>query len=222
MENKRNAVITGATSGLGFELMNALPDDGWNVAVCGRRKNLIDEIRKRQDRRILAEVCDIRVEQSIVLFLKKVERELGEIDLLVLNAATIGPLPLRRLEELKLEDLRWTFETNFFGNFNFMKHSLPLLREYSLIIHITSDAATVPYPGWGPYSSSKAAFDMLIKILNEELRDRHISAFSFDPGDMDTEMHRSALPEDRSPLKDPKVAASDLVQEIRRRSAVHE
>jgi NAD(P)-dependent dehydrogenase (short-subunit alcohol dehydrogenase family) len=221
METKKSMVITGGTSGLGNELMNAFLNEGWTVAVCGRRKERIEKIRRENDN-VLAEICDIRIEPAIALFLEKVKMQFGGIDVLILNAASIGPLPLPKIEDLRIEDLRLIFETNFFGNFNFLKYSLPLLRKGGMVIHITSDAATTPYPGWGAYSSSKAAFDTIIRILNAELEEKRIKALSYDPGDMDTEMHHIALPEDRSPLKSPKDAASVLLREIMGRLGANE
>jgi len=121
------------------------------VAVCGRRMERIEKIRRENDN-VLAEICDIRIEPAIALFLEKVKMQFGGIDVLILNAASIGPLPLPKIEDLRIEDLRLIFETNFFGNFNFLKYSLHLLRKGGMVIHVTSDAATTPYPGWGAYS----------------------------------------------------------------------
>ncbi len=222
MNPKYTAIITGGTSGLGFETVKVLDRKGWRVATCGRRNAIIERIKKDSDNRILAEVCDIRIDSSISLFLGKVEDAFKGIDVLVLNAADIGPVPLPTIENLETRDLRMTFETNFFGNFNFLKLALPLMRDGGIVVHITSDAAKEPYPGWAAYSSSKAAFDILIKILNEELKARRIKAFSFDPGDMNTAMHHLAIPDDRSPLKDPKVSAEELFMEIRKRVGEHD
>ncbi|PYB68180.1 hypothetical protein DMB44_05515 [Thermoplasma sp. Kam2015] len=217
MSAEKSIVITGGTSGLGYEIMNAFLNAGWNVAICGRRKAEIEKIRSKRNGQLIAEICDIRIESSISIFLNKVKMEYGGIYVLILNAATIGPLPLPKVEELRIEDLRMTFETNFFGNFNFLKYSIPLLKDGGIVVHITSDAATVPYAGWSAYSSSKAAFDAIIRILNVELTERKIQAFSYDPGDMDTEMHHMALPEDRSPLKNPKDVAGKLLDEVMER-----
>jgi len=216
MKTKRSVVITGGTSGFGYELMKAFSEEGWAVAVCGRRKDRIERIR-HENGNVLAEICDIRIEPAIALFLKKVKTELGGIDVLILNAGSIGPLPLPKIEDLGIESLRLTFETNFFGNFNFLKYSLPILRKGGMVIHVTSDAATVPYPGWGAYSSSKAAFDAIIRVLSVELKENGIEAFSYDPGDMDTEMHHLALPDDHSHLENPKNSAKILLKEIARR-----
>lgn len=214
MSANRTVVITGGTSGLGKETMNTFIENGWNVGVCGRRKGIIDHIQSNEYSHLIAEVCDIRIESTVTLFLRKVVASFGKIDVVILNAATLGPVPLPPVKELSIEDLRMTFETNFFGNFNFLKSALPSMKDNGLIIHITSDAATTPYPGWGAYSSSKAAFDMLIKILNIETSQTGIEAFSYDPGDMDTEMHHMAIPEDTSPLKDPREVAAELFLDI--------
>lgn len=159
---------------------------------------------------LLAEICDVGIESSVAVFLREVERKLEEIGLLVPNAATLGPTPLPEISGMNLKDLRMTYETNFFGNFQVLQWALPIMKREGKIVHITSDAATVPYPGWGAYSSSKVAFDMIIKILDKELKPKNIRAFTFDPGDLDAEMHHKAIPNDTAHLKDPKDAAKEL------------
>ena len=214
MDEKKVAVITGGTSGLGKETVKLFIERGWKVATCGRRRARIDLLNSEGNDNLLADICDISIDSSTSLFINKVERKFGGIDILILNAAALGPVPLPEVPNISLKDLRMTFETNFFGNFQFLKRALPLLRDGGKIIHVTSDAATTPYPGWGAYSSSKIAFDMLLKILDKELISRKISAFSFDPGDMDTDMHRTALPADTSDLKDPRAAAIELFEKV--------
>lgn len=210
MEQSRVALITGGTSGLGYELVKTFLEAGWEVATCGRRKAIIDRLKSEGADNFVADVCDISIDSSVAVFLREVEEKFGRIDLLVLNAASLGPVPLPLISDISIKDLRMTFETNFFGNFQFLKRALPLMKKNGKIIHITSDAATTPYKGWGAYASSKAAFDMIIKILNTELSSDKITAAVFDPGDMDTEMHRRAIPSDASSLKDPRDAARDL------------
>lgn len=195
---------------MGYELVKTFLKEDWAVATCGRRKAIIDRMNSDGNDDLLAEICDVAIESSVVVFLREVAREFGGINLLVLNAAALGPTPLPEISNMNLKDLRMTFETNFFGNFQVLQRALPLMRTEGKIVHITSDAATVPYPGWGAYSSSKVAFDTIIKILDKEPSPKNIRAFTFDPGDMDTEMHHKAIPDDISHLKDPKDAAKEL------------
>src|SRR5207248_8516961 len=71
-----------------------------------------------------------------------------------------------------------------------------------VIVNISSDAAVEPYEGWGGYGSSKAALDQLTAILAAENPD--LGVYSFDPGDMRTEMHQAAFPgEDISDRAEP-------------------
>lgn len=217
MKNRKSVLITGGTSGLGYETVKVFLENGWDVATCGRRKTILDHMKAESGNNLIAEVCDIRIESSISLFLRMVKNKFGKIDALVLNAADIGPTPLPRIEKLNTVDLRMLFEANLFGNFNFLKGSIPLINKGGIIVHITSDAATQPYEGWGAYSASKAGFDAIIRILNAEMKNRKIAAFSFDPGDMDTTMHHMAAPEDKSHLKNPKTSAQELFLEINRK-----
>jgi NAD(P)-dependent dehydrogenase (short-subunit alcohol dehydrogenase family) len=70
---------------------------------------------------------------------------------------------------------------------------LPLLREHNgAIVDITSDAAVEAYEGWGGYGSSKAALDQLGHILGAE--EPGVRVYTFDPGDMRTQMHQEAFP----------------------------
>lgn len=207
-------VITGGTSGLGHESVKAFLAGKWNVATCGRRRSIIDRMNSDGNENLLAEVCDIRIESSVAIFLRAIERRFGRIDLLILNAAALGPVPLPEIKNLEINDLRMTFETNFFGNFQLLKRALPLMNSGGKIVHVTSDAASTPYSGWGAYSSSKIAFDMLLKILDKELANRSIRAFSLDPGDMDTDMHHAAIPGDSANLKDPRIAAKELFEKL--------
>ena len=79
-----------------------------------------------------------------------------------------------------------------------------LLEENGLIVIVSSDAAESAYPEWGPYGASKAAADHLFSIWQEELRSHSIRFFALDPGDMNTVMHRDALPDaDTGDLQNP-------------------
>ena len=61
-------------------------------------------------------------------------------------------------------------------------------------MNVTSDAAVEPYEGWGGYGSSKAALDQLTNVLAAEEPD--VRAYAFDPGDMRTQMHQDAFPDE--------------------------
>ena len=98
------------------------------------------------------------------------------------------------------------FATNVIAPLALVQAALPLLRRTShaagTVIDVTSDAGVEAYEGWGGYGSSKAALDQLGNILAAEHPDLRI--YTFDPGDMRTQMHQEAFPgEDISDRPEP-------------------
>ena len=80
---------------------------------------------------------------------------------------------------------------------------------------MSSDAAVNAYPTWGAYSTSKAALRHMTAIWHAELEGDGIRFVSVDPGDMDTALHAQAVPDaDRSTLKQPEVAAQEMLEAI--------
>ncbi len=80
------------------------------------------------------------------------------------------------------------------------------------MVNISSDAAITPYAGWGAYGVSKAALRHLSAIWDAELAGEGVHFLSVDPGDMDTPLHRMAVPEaDGALLKQPATAALELI-----------
>jgi NAD(P)-dependent dehydrogenase (short-subunit alcohol dehydrogenase family) len=81
----------------------------------------------------------------------------------------------------------------------------------ALVVNVSSDAAVNAYPYWGAYGASKAALHHLSRIWDEEVAAQRIRILSFDPGDMDTPLHATAVPDaDRTTLKRPDRAAREL------------
>lgn len=212
MENEtgKNIIITGGTSGLGRSLVNLFLEKGWNVSTLGRRSKELDMLKSQHPGdNFLAIPCDIRVESQVKNFFQQYRDRFHNVDVAILNAGTLGPAKLPEISNLDLIDLRMTFETNFFANFSVIKEILGLKAGNQTIVHITSDVVLGKYPGWGAYGASKAAMDFLVDTLEEESASVGLRTFTFDPGDMDTEMHRLALPDDKD-LKDPAESAREL------------
>jgi NAD(P)-dependent dehydrogenase (short-subunit alcohol dehydrogenase family) len=141
----------------------------------------------------------------------------GEIDLLVNNASTLGATPLRLLADTACEDLEQVLAVNVVGPFRLTKALVGpmLLRGRGLVVHLSSDAATNAYPRWGAYGASKAALDHLARIWAAELEGTGVRFFGVDPGEMNTEMHAAAIPgADRSSLADPEDVARTIAEMI--------
>jgi NAD(P)-dependent dehydrogenase (short-subunit alcohol dehydrogenase family) len=121
----------------------------------------------------------------------------GPIDVLLLNASTLGPVPLRELVDTECEDFGRVLEVNLLGPFRLAKAVLGsmVVRGGGLVVGISSDAGVNAYPGWGAYGVSKAAFDHLLRSWAAELGESGIRFLSVDPGEMDTRMHAEAMPD---------------------------
>jgi NAD(P)-dependent dehydrogenase (short-subunit alcohol dehydrogenase family) len=86
------------------------------------------------------------------------------------------------------------------------------LRGSGVIVHVSSDASVNAYSTWGAYSVSKAALDHLSRLWAAELDELGVRVFSVDPGEMDTAMHRDAMPDaDPTTLADPENVAERIV-----------
>ena len=139
----------------------------------------------------------------------------GPIDLLVHNASTLGPVPLRPLLDTECEDLEAVLLCNVVGPFRLSKALVGpmVLRERGTVVHISSDAAVEPYPTWGPYGASKAAHDHLTRVMAAELTGTGVRLLCVDPGEMRTQMHHDAMPEaDPATLTEPAVIAKRIVR----------
>ncbi len=218
--NNKTVLITGGTSGLGRACVDVFLEAGWNVATFGRRFNIISEMRDvYRNKNLIAEVCDLRISNHLDSVLDIFHKNFGKFDAVILNAGELGKTPLINSSDLELNDFRSVFETNFFGNLSLiMKVVRNQTKGNAIFVHITSDAGSTPYPGWGPYGSSKAAMDFLLRIMQLEEGKTGKRFISFDPGDMNTEMHRLALPDDAPEnLKDPYDSARELLDVVERR-----
>jgi len=212
--------VTGGTSGLGLALVRRLLENGAHVAFVARGRAGVERVaRELPDAHGI--VGDVSRQEDIHPIAIQVLGALGGLDVLVNNASSLGPVALAPLADTECEDLERALATNVLGPFRLTKVLLGTLaasaREgrASLVVNISSDAALSAYAGWGAYGASKAALHHLSRIWNEELVAEGIRVWSVDPGDMDTPLHAIAVPDaDRSQLKSPDTAASEVVDVI--------
>lgn len=197
MTDKRIALITGASRGLGALLADFLAAQGYDLVLTARGANVLESVvtgLRKYGGTVLAlpgDVADAAHRKTLVV----TAQSLGGLDLLINNASDLGTTPLPTLTEYALDDLRRVFDVNVFAPLALIQEALPLLKERKgLVINLSSDAAVGGYPGWGGYGASKAALDLMSLTLANELRDQGVSVVAVDPGDMRTEMHQAAFP----------------------------
>lgn len=213
----RRVVVTGGTSGLGLALARALVSRGSRVGIVARTRARVLEVA-RESERIVGVVGDVARKEDVHPIAMQLVGQLGGVDVLVNNASSLGPVPLRELADTECEDLEAALAANVLGPHRLTRALLgPLLEARAagrdgVVVNVSSDAAVSAYAGWGAYSASKAALRHATAIWDAEMRERGVRFVSFDPGDMDTPMHAAALPDaDPATLKRPAESAEELL-----------
>ena len=214
------ALVTGASRGLGRALAEVLAAKGARVAMVARdAAPLADAVATIRARGGIAHAiaADIADKQAVHRIAGQAQALVGELGIVVHDASTLGPVPLRLLLDTECEDLAAVLETNLIGPFRLTKivAGAMALRGDGVVVHISSDAAVEPYPRWGAYGVSKAAQDHLSRIFAAELADTGVRVLAVDPGEMDTKMHADAVPDaDRASLQRPADVAARIVEMI--------
>lgn len=213
----RTALITGASRGLGRALALSLAARGTAVALVAREKSsldaVVDEIT-RAGGTALALVTDVAAPDAAARMAGRAAASLGDIDLVVHNASTLGPVPLAPLAEGDEEDFSRVLAVNLVAPYALARATLGqmVLRGSGVQLFVSSDAAVEPYPTWGFYAASKAGLDQLARVLAAEVAGSGVRVLSVDPGEMDTAMHKDAVPDaDPSTLKRPDEVARAIL-----------
>ena len=183
------ALVTGGSAGLGLALCHELARRGWRVVTDGRNEERFTAAGLPAG--VTVVVGDLTDADHRDRLRTEVERH-GRLDLLVHNASTLGPLPMRPLTEVDVGDLASVWRTNVGGPLVLTSALLPWLREADgVLLSISSDAAVHHYETWGLYGASKAALDHVTLSYAAETG---VRAYAVDPGDMRTAMHQDAFP----------------------------
>jgi NAD(P)-dependent dehydrogenase (short-subunit alcohol dehydrogenase family) len=210
----RNALITGASRGLGLALARRLAGEGWTLIIDARGAGALEAARAELAglSRVISipgDVTDAEHRRTLA----GAAREAGGLDVLVNNASILGPSPQPNLLDYPIDALEEVYRANTVAPLALIQAVRNELKPGARILNVTSDAAVEPYEGWGGYGSSKAALEQLSNILaaeNPELR-----VYWVDPGDMRTQMHQEAFPgEDISDRPLPEESVPGLVELI--------
>ena len=196
------ALVTGASRGLGRALATALADRGWTVVATARTATDLDRavaeigalprVGAGAVVGVAGDVADTVHRREVVAAVRTAGGGAG-LDLLVANASTLGPLPMRGLREVTGDDLAAVLAVNVLAPHELVRGLLPELeRAGGAVLTLSSDAAVGHYATWGAYGASKAALDHLTLTLGEEVPG--VRTWALDPGDMRTDMHQDAFP----------------------------
>jgi NAD(P)-dependent dehydrogenase (short-subunit alcohol dehydrogenase family) len=187
-ENK-NAIITGANSGIGLALTHKLLAEGYNVFGTSR-SGRIDDLNHDNLKVICLEITDSK---SISAAITEINSAVKKIDLLINNA---GVAPDVFIKEPEIATFKETFSTNVYGTVFFTETALPMLNSGSQVIFISSNMSLPKnMASNGPaYRMSKAAINVYAMMLAQRLKDKDIRVTPIHPGWVQTRLGGDQAP----------------------------
>lgn len=217
--NKRRALITGASSGIGKATALAFAASGIDVALVSRSQDKLDAVATAAQEtgvKAKAYVLDLAKIEQVKAGIEAIATEFAGIDILVNNA---GIAYTNTLEATTLSDWQQVMNLNLTSVFQCIQGILPLMRnqERGTIINIASIAGQQPFPGWGAYSVSKAALIALSKTLAAEERQNGIRVVSICPGAVNTPLWDTDTVQvdlNRSAMLTPEIVAQSILHAV--------
>jgi len=189
--NDKTVLITGGTTGLGFELMQQLLEQNCSVAICARTLENLHQIKKEFPR-VLTIQCDVSNEEEVQKMIKNAIDHFGKIDLLINNAGIIMVGPM---EAFTLEHYHKAMDVMYWGIVHTTLAILPHMKRNNdgHIVNITSIGGKVSVPYLLPYSAAKFAAVGFSEGMAIELRKYNINVTTVVPGLMRTGSYINAL-----------------------------
>ncbi|MFM2155864.1 MAG: hypothetical protein RL516_613 [Bacteroidota bacterium] len=201
MENK-TILITGASSGVGYQTALQLAEKGHTVIALARNTQLLNQLSTTSNGKIISFPHDLSQLNfdALQTFLK--EKSVAKIDVLINNA---GQLVNKPFEHISKEDLQTAYNTNVFAPYLLIQAVLPFLKNSNNphVINISSVGGiqgSVKFAGLSAYSSSKGALTILTECLAEEFKEINIKVNCLALGAVNTEMLAQAFPGYNAPL----------------------
>jgi NAD(P)-dependent dehydrogenase (short-subunit alcohol dehydrogenase family) len=200
MNNKRSpqekvAIITGSSSGIGFETSLLLARKGFYTYATMRNLNKslkLKEIAEKENLPLEVLKLDVTDDKSVKDAIKQIINESSRIDVLVNNA---GYGVMGAIEDLSLEEFKSQFETNFFGVIRVTKEVIPIMRKQQNgnIINVSSVGGKIGLPLNSAYISSKFALEGLSESMRYELEQFGIDVILIEPGVVKTNFFENVV-----------------------------
>lgn len=212
-----NIIVTGASRGIGHELVKILGTEGKHTVIAVSRNNTKLEQLKNDCVKINAQAkviilsCDLSKDEEIKKLSQEIKKHFQLVDIFINNAGAIVNKPF---EEITSADLEYVYNVNVFSVFKIIQHLLPIMntKTKSHIVNIGSVGGfqgSLKFAGLSAYSSSKAALASLTECLAEEFKDKNIAFNCLALGATQTEMLNEAFPGYKAPL-----SASEMAEFI--------
>ena len=194
------ALVTGSSSGIGFETSLALARNGYHTFATMRnlgKDEKIKQIIEKEDLSIEILELDVDNEESVNQAIKTISEKKGRIDVLVNNA---GYGMWGTVEDVSIDEFKKQFETNFFSIIRLIQKVAPIMRKQNSgnIVNISSVAGRIGFPVSPAYISSKFALEGLSESLRFELMPFGINVIIIEPGVIKTNFFDSMKMSEKS------------------------
>lgn len=209
-----NIIVTGASRGIGYELVKLLSSNAQNTVIAISRdeqklKQLVAVCKQQNaNAKVIALPCDISQEESIKALVPVIKNSIKTVDILINNAGAIVNKPFT---EITSQDLEYVYKVNVFANVWLIQQLMPLMNQEqkSHVVNISSMGGfqgSAKFAGLSAYSSSKAALACLTECLAEEFKETNVAFNCLTIGATQTEMLNEAFPGYIAPLTADKMA----------------
>jgi NAD(P)-dependent dehydrogenase (short-subunit alcohol dehydrogenase family) len=191
MDHRKSLLITGCSSGIGYDAAHGMAARGWRVFATCRQEA---DCARLRDEGLESFVLDYTDEASIAAAVKEaLSRTGGTLDALFNNGAFGLP---GAVEDLPTDGLRSIFETNFFGYHELTRRVIPVMRAqgHGRIVNCSSVLGLVPLKWRGAYVSTKYALEGLTDVLRLEMRDTPIHVILLEPGPVTSSIRVNSIP----------------------------
>lgn len=177
-------VITGASSGIGYQLTNQILEKGDSVIALVRRTDALKQLQQYFTNRLIVMFLDLTDVEQIEVVLSEVF-EKRKVDYVVSNAAygLFGAA-----EDLSVSQIDKQISTNLLGSIHFIRHVLPHLRNQGggRIVQVSSEGGRVAYPGFSLYHATKWGIEGFVESVKQEVAEFGIDFIIVEPGPTDT------------------------------------
>lgn len=186
--NNKVAVVTGGSSGIGLAIAKRFAQEGAKVAITGRNQAAIDKAIGEIGPGGLGIQGDVSNLNDLTRIYQTVAEKLGKVDTLIVNAGVYVLGPLADFTEAQFDQVS---DINFKGAFFSVQKALPVLKDGSSVVLVSSTVNGKGIPNHAAYSATKAAVRSLARSFSADLLDRKIRVNTLTPGPIDTPVFAS-------------------------------
>jgi NAD(P)-dependent dehydrogenase (short-subunit alcohol dehydrogenase family) len=213
-DNQKVAIVTGSSTGIGYETSIALARDGFITYATMRNLSKAEGIKSvatKESLRLHVTQLDVTDDLSVKNAVQSILSKEGRIDLLVNNA---GYVLSGAFEDLAIDEIKAQYETNVFGLIRTTQAVLPIMRKQKsgIIVNISSGAGRFGYPGHSAYISTKFAVEGLSESVSYELQPFGIKVVIVEPGVIRTNIVNTMVVARKS--QDPNSPYSQIMQKM--------